>query len=143
VITQELEMIDGIPKSEEGPFSETDTNEPTTYHWRIVMRPASWRPPTDVFESDDTAFVRVEVAGMQEEDFSIELNGRELTIRGIRQDTAERRAFHQMEIRFGEFAFVVELPLYIDPNQVQAVYENGFLLVSLPKAHPRQIRIRE
>ncbi len=136
-------MNNGIPKSDEGPFSEPDTNEPTAYHWRILMRPTSWRPPTDVFESEDTTFVRVEVAGMQEEDFSIELHGCELTIRGIRQDTAERRAFHQMEIRFGEFAFIVELPFHIDPNQVQAVYENGFLLVSLPKAHPRQIRIHE
>jgi HSP20 family protein len=87
--------------------------------------------------------VRVEVAGMREEDFSIELNGRLVTIRGLRQDSAERRAYHQMEIHFGEFIIDMELPHFVEAEQVEAVYTNGFLLVSLPKALPHQISIAE
>ena len=102
--------MDAVPKSEADKFAEVDSGKSPGYHWRILMRSPSWRPPTDVFETDETLFVRVEIAGMREEDFTIELNGRELTIRGARQDPAERRAFHQMEIRFGEFAFALELP---------------------------------
>jgi len=107
------------------------------------VRSAAWKPPTDVYETDDAMVVRVEVAGMREENFSIELNGRELIIRGIRQDTDERRAFHQMEIRFGEFVLSLELPFYTGTEQIQAVYNNGFLRVMLPKAQPRQIPIIE
>jgi HSP20 family protein len=107
------------------------------------MRTTAWRPPTDVYESEDVLVVRVEIAGMREEDFVIQLNGRILTIRGVRQDLPERRAYHQMEIRFGEFSIDLELPFHIDPEQVQATYSNGFLRVQLPKARPRQIPIIE
>ena len=104
------------------------------------MRSPAWRPPTDVFETESTIVVRVEVAGMREQDFSIELNGRNLTVRGSRQDLPERRSFHQMEIYFGEFAIELELPNYIEADRVQAVYSDGFLRVNLPKrAHARYL----
>jgi HSP20 family protein len=111
--------------------------------WRFSSRPSSWRPPTDVFETDETIIVRVEIAGMREEDFMIELDGKVLAIRGLRPDIPERRAYHQMEIRFGEFGVEVELPALVDLEQAQADYDNGFLRVILPKSLPRQIRIEE
>jgi len=80
---------------------------------------------------------------MRENDFAIELNGRILSIKGSRQDVAERRAFHQMEIRFGEFSIELELPFHIENDQIQATYSNGFLRIILPKAHPRHISISE
>jgi len=107
------------------------------------MRTPAWRPPTDVYETEDKLIVRVEIPGMREDDFTIELNGRILSIRGVRQDLSERRAYHQMEIRFGEFIIEIELPFHIEVNQVEAVYNNGFLRVILPKARPRQISIAE
>jgi len=135
-------MPKGYEKSDPEKSSDTEPFEPVAHHWRLMMR-TPWRPPTDVFETEDSVMVRVEVAGMREDHFNIEINGRELFIRGIRQDSSERRAFHQMEIRFGEFVLSIELPYFIDSNQVEAVYENGFLVISLPKARPRQITFPE
>jgi HSP20 family protein len=117
--------------------------EVSPFGWRMITRSPAWRPPTDIFEIENTFVVRVEIAGMREEDFSIELNGRNLTVRGSRQDIPERRAFHQMEIHFGEFVIELELPHYIEADQVQAVYSDGFLRIHLPKARPRQIPIAE
>ena len=117
--------------------------EVSPFGWRIITRSPAWRPPTDIFEIENTVVVRVEIAGMREEDFAIELDGRNLTVRGSRQDIPERRAFHQMEIHFGEFAIELELPNYIEVDQVQAVYSEGFLRILLPKARPRQIPIAE
>ena len=77
--------------------------------WRVGTRSLDWRPPTDVFETEAAFVVRVEVAGMREDDFAIELDERYLYIRGTRLDTPERRAYQQMEIRFGEFSVAVEL----------------------------------
>ena len=108
---------------------------------RIISRPHVWRPPTDVYETEEAIIVRVEVAGMKESDFSIQLSERALLIRGSRQDIPERRAYHQMEIPFGEFSTEVELPFPIISDQVEAVYRDGFLRVSLPKARPRQIKV--
>ncbi len=122
--------------SEEFPSQVTDTSR-----WRIIARPHAWRPPTDVFETDDDIIVRVEVAGMREADFTISLNGRTLAIRGIRQDTNERRAYHQMEIAFGEFTTEVELPYTIIADKVEAVYRDGFLRITLPIEQPKHIKV--
>jgi len=108
---------------------------------RNGMRSHVWRPPTDVFETDETFVVRVEIAGMDEADFSIELHGRLLVIRGIRQDVPERRAYHQMEIYFGEFLSEIELPGPIIAEEVIAEYKGGFLKVILPQDRPKRIRI--
>jgi HSP20 family protein len=110
-------------------------------HWRLTMRSPHWRPPTDVFETETAFIVRVEIAGMVEDDFSIELDGRILFIRGVRPDQEERRAYHQMEIRFGEFSSELEIPAPVKSEEVRADYKNGFLKVILPKALPQKIEI--
>ena len=111
---------------------------PEVVHLHMSMRSPAWRPPTDVYETEEAVVVRVEIAGMHEPDFSIVLDGRYLTIRGLRQDVIERRAYHQMEIRYGEFNVDVEIPLTIDADNVQATYQNGFLKIILPKVHIRE-----
>jgi HSP20 family protein len=112
-----------------------------TSRWRIISRLYAWRPPTDVYETEDAIIIRIEVAGMRESDFTIALVERNLTIRGIRQDTPERRAYHQMEIPFGEFSTEIELPYTIIPDKVEAIYRDGFLRISLPIAHPKHIKV--
>jgi HSP20 family protein len=111
--------------------------------WRVGTRSLGWRPPTDVFETEAAFVVRIEVAGMREDDFAIELDERYLYIRGTRLDTPERRAYQQMEIRFGEFSVAVELPEVIAATQVQATYGEGFLRVVLPKSLPRSVYIED
>lgn len=128
----------GTPRLDEMQFMEAGPS-----HWRLTLRSPAWRPPTDVYETEDALVVRVEIAGMREEDFSIQLDGRYLSIRGQRQDIPERRAYHQMEIRFGEFNIDVELPLPVDAARIEATYRNGFLGVILPKARPQQIRVED
>jgi HSP20 family protein len=124
-----------------GPSDEDHFIDSSGEHWRLSMRTPHWRPPTDVFETDEDFIVRVEIAGMEEEDFSIELDGRNLIIRGVRPDQQERRAYHQMEIRFGEFSSELEIPAPVKSDEVRADYQNGFLRVILPKARPKKIEI--
>lgn len=112
-----------------------------TSRFRMATRSHIWRPPTDVFETEDTLVVRLEIAGMVETDFTIVIDERFLMIRGVRAEVPERRAYHQMEIRFGEFGADIELPYDVAINEVTAVYSNGFLRVTLPKARPRRIEI--
>jgi len=114
-----------------------------TSRWRIISRPYAWRPPTDVYEIDNAIIIRVEIAGMRETDFAISLIGRNLRIRGIRQDTSEKRAYHQMEIPFGEFSTEFELPYLVDSSEVGAIYRDGFLLITLPILQPKHINVEE
>lgn len=117
--------------------------EEGSFRWRLNIRTPAWQPPTDVYETDAAVILRMEVAGMQEEDFVLKLDGRVLTVQGIRSDVAERRTYHHMEIRFGEFNAEVELPVPVIPDQVQASYTAGFLRVVLPKARPQPVHVEE
>ena len=103
-----------------------------------------WRPPTDVYETDTALVAQVEVAGMQNGDFNITLEDRLLTIHGVRADSpGERRAYFQMEIPSGEFRIEVDLPIAVDPDAIDAVYEDGFLRVTMLKPVPGKMDIRE
>ena len=120
-------------------LEEMQSSGSTSSSWRVTLRSHVWRPPTDVYETKDSVVVRVEVAGMREEDFSISLSGKDLVIRGNRPDTTERRAYQQMEIIFGEFMSEVELPCDVDAEQVKAEYKIGFLRLEMPKTYPQKI----
>lgn len=112
-----------------------------TLGWQMRMQPHIWSPPTDLFENDRNYVIRVEVAGMRHQDFSVVLDNNLLTISGSRPDTPERRAYHQMEVRFGEFSTTVAVPGPVNVETSTAEYEDGFLVVTLPKAAPSKINI--
>ena len=107
--------------------------------WQVYS--SVWSPPTDLFESEEALVVHVEIAGMREEDFEVALENNVLLIAGARSDSPERRAYHQMEIRFGKFATSVALPAPVDAESARAEYKDGFLTVTLPKAKPNQIKV--
>ena len=107
--------------------------------WQV--RSNIWSPPTDAYETEDTYIVRMEIAGMREEDFEVTLENDTLLISGSRSDLSERRAYHQMEIRFGKFATAVGVPEPVNVDGAQAEYKDGFLSIILPKAKPNQIKV--
>jgi HSP20 family protein len=111
--------------------------------WRFVKRSHLWRPPTDVLETEDSYVILVEIAGMRGADFNVTYNQRVLSIRGTRTDTSPRKAYHQMEIAYGEFATEVQVGVSIDAAQIEATYSDGFLRVELPKAKPKKLSITE
>jgi len=106
---------------------------PKSIGWQIRAHSHVWSPPTDLYETEDKYVVRVEIAGLRDQDFSVTLDNNYLVISGSRPDVLERRAYHQMEIRFGEFSTVVALPSQVDSDQTIAEYSDGFLVVMLPK----------
>ena len=107
-------------------------------HWRV--RSSVWSPPTDVYETEDGFGVRIEIAGMREEDFEVTMDGKILNVSGIRPDINKRRAFHQMEIWFGRFEISIEVPTPVEIEASVAEYKDGFLVISLPRSQPKQIR---
>lgn len=110
-------------------------------HWGNQYK-AAWRPPTDVYETDDSAVVMVEIAGLNEGDYEVSLAGRALVVAGERSDPVEKLAYQQMEIRYGKFRTQVYLPWPIDGTNIDAHYENGFLKILLRKAQPHRIPVQ-
>lgn len=124
-----------IRKSNE-PLMEIRREILQTVSWQT--RSHAWSPPTDAYETDNAYIVRMEIAGMREEDFEVTLEKDTLLIMGSRSDLSERRAYHQMEIRFGKFATTVSLSSPVNVDQALADYKDGFLTIILPKTKPDQ-----
>ena len=113
----------------------------TSSAWRSLQRSNLWRPPTDVYETEEAFVVLVEVAGMRGLEFSVSLERQALSIRGVRGDAGAMRAYHQMEIAYGQFETVVRIPVAVEAAEIEATYGDGFLRVVLPKARPKRIPI--
>ncbi|MBN1658712.1 MAG: Hsp20/alpha crystallin family protein [Anaerolineae bacterium] len=111
--------------------------------WHAREPHKMWRPPTDVYETDDAIVVKVEIAGMKEEELEVSLDGRRLSIRGVRRDSGAKLRYQQMEIQYGPFETEVEVPRALDYEQIEASYENGFLMVRLGRAQPHRIAVQE
>jgi HSP20 family protein len=109
--------------------------------WASPWQHKIWRPPTDVYETDDFVVVKVEIAGMEEDHFSISLDAKRLLISGVRHDPAAKLGYQQMEILYGHFEAEVYLPRAIDTDGIEATYQNGFLSVRLPKAKPHHVPV--
>jgi HSP20 family protein len=97
-----------------------------------------WKPPTDVYETDDAVVVHMDIAGMRSGDFLVELADGILTIAGERLARREgKRHYHAMEIQIGPFERRLRLPAPVDPDSVHASYEAGFLEVRFRKLPAR------
>jgi len=105
-------------------------------HQSILQRSATWRPLADIRESAEMLTVKIELAGMKEEEIDVTLYEDALVVSGERHEEPERNEnvyYHEAQIRYGPFRIEVLLLLPIDREGVKARYENGFLWVDLPK----------
>ena len=108
-----------------------------------MRHPHIWRPPTDIYATEEAYIVLVEIAGMRGADFSVTFDRKRLVVKGIRSDTSVRKAYHQMEIAYGDFEAEVEVPSAIDVASIEATYNDGFLRVVLPISKPQSIEISD
>ena len=97
---------------------------------------AHWVPNTDVYITDNGLVVKVELAGMRNDNLEITVEGNRLRISGTRPDgcRAPKCSFLVMEINYGAFESVLELPSGYDLSQAKATYLNGFLRIDVPLA---------
>ena len=106
--------------------------------WNVHLRSHIWNPPTDRFEMENAYIARVEIGGMYQVAFHIQIEDNYLIIKGNRPEPPGRKAFHQMEVRFGEFSSIVNIPGPVIESKADAEYVDGFLLVTLPKATTKE-----
>ena len=109
--------------------------------WSVLSHVRPWQPPTDVYETDEAVVVRVEIAGMHEADFKVFVQDQLLIVSGQRSDPSPKVAYHQLEVRYGEFRCEVYLHWIVDEADIKATYHDGFLEILLPKARSRRVKI--
>jgi HSP20 family protein len=108
-------------------------------------QPSPWRPATEVYETRDALVVRAEIAGMDEGQLTVDIDGDMLVIRGERPDRCPdvRRSYHEARIPYGAFRADIYIPFPVDANQTVAEYQNGFLRIVLPRSVARTIVPRQ
>lgn len=105
-----------------------------------------WRPPIDIHETPEAIIIKMELAGVGEDDINITLYDNALVVSGHRENDIppdESVYYHEAQVRYGPFRADVFLPLPVDHNAVQATYDSGFLRVRLPKVEQANTREEE
>jgi HSP20 family protein len=109
-------------------------------------RSGGFSPAVDLFyEVVDgrpvNAVVHAELAGVDPDEITLEVQGRELVLAGHRRPAdAEGRVYQQLEIDFGPFRRVIPLGADVHADAAKAKYRDGILVVTLPLARPEARR---
>jgi HSP20 family protein len=106
--------------------------------------PQSWTPLVDVEVSDDAWVFEVDLPGEQREDVQIEVDGQVLAISGEIKERERAGVLRHRMRRTGSFSYQATLPAGVDPDRIEAKFDNGVLTVRVPRpedAKPRRIKI--
>jgi HSP20 family protein len=97
--------------------------------------PHAWQPCADIWETDDTLIVEIELPGVRRQDVAIEVDGDQLRITGERRTSVARRGRHyyQTERTLGRFTRQLRLPHDADRDAIQARFRSGVLTLRIPK----------
>jgi HSP20 family protein len=111
-------------------------------------RRGGFSPAVDVFYEDDPprAVIHAELAGIDPDELTLEIEGRELVLAGHRRPAeSEGRVYQQLEIDFGPFRRVIGLGADVVEDDARATYRDGILRIELPlvrsDARPRAVPI--
>ncbi len=104
-------------------------------------------PPINIWLGDNSVVVAAELPGVTRDDVTLNLQDDVLTIEGKREpkQQQENLNWQRRERAYGRFSRVVQLPFRIDPDKVQARFNNGVLEIELERLEadrPKKIEIR-
>jgi HSP20 family protein len=125
-------------------LDEAFSNFPFQEQGNVIT--STWFAPTDVSEDENSLQISMELPGVQPDDVRLSLENNILTIRGEKRQRSEEsnERVHRFERTYGVFERTFALPNTVDADKIDAQFENGVLLVRIPKAEkarPREIRV--
>ena len=104
-------------------------------------------PATNIAETSENLSLSFEMPGISEEDISLDIENRKLTVTAERTaaEKVEGTTWHRREQRTGKWSRTIQLPESADQGNVEAVYKQGILHVTIgkhPKSKPQKIQIK-
>jgi HSP20 family protein len=115
---------------------------------RTQSRSAEERPfrlPLDAYTTLEEIVITAALPGLTPDEVDIALEGDTLTIRGELRPPLENVEYLFQERGFGPFSRTLTLNVPIDADKAEAVFENGVLTLTLPKAEetkPKVIKVK-
>lgn len=90
-------------------------------------------PPHNIFENDTEFSVEFSVPGSDKKDFTIELENDNLRVVRKSKKSIEDRTYSRLEFDTKSFEKSFFLPDSVDQSKISSRYENGVLLITIPK----------
>lgn len=102
----------------------------------------AYGPDVDIAETDSDVLVSVEAPGMDQKEIKVTVRENVLTLKGEkkREQVVENADYHLSERTFGAFERSFTLPTNIEAGKVSAMYKNGILNITLPKAEEAKLK---
>ncbi len=106
----------------------------------------AWAPAINIMEKDDSMLITADLPGLNPEDVEVTVEQGVLNIRGERkfEEASEGETYHRVERHYGVFERTFTLPNSIDTDRIEAKFENGVMVLTLPKreeSKPRSVKI--
>jgi HSP20 family protein len=108
----------------------------------------TWSAPAiDMYQTEDDVVVKAALPGLKAEDVQISITRDLLTLKGEfkQENEAREKAWHLREQRWGAFERTLGLPTEVKADKAKAEFENGVLVITLPKADevkPKTVTIK-
>ena len=103
-------------------------------------------PPVNLFQRGDDLVAIIELPGVNRNDLNIQVKNDSIRIAGRKSvDFPEQASAHRRERLWGEFDRTIAVPMQIDPDGIEAEYNDGLLALFIPRAQrdkPRTIEIK-
>lgn len=101
----------------------------------------------NVGETKDAFTLKAELSGLNREDVKITCEGNVLTISGEKktEKASGDKKMHRVECSSGSFRRSFTLPSGLKPEDVEPVFKDGVLTVTVRKAHgkpPKKVRVK-
>jgi HSP20 family protein len=123
-------------------FTDFFTDMDRFFDPNLFMAPMQWRkdfessvPAVNIRENDKEYIIEVAAPGMKKEDFNIDMEEGMLTISCQKEQerNEDKENFRRREYNYSSFSRSFSLPETIKPEDIKAHYENGVLLMNIPK----------
>jgi HSP20 family protein len=104
-------------------------------------------PRTNISETDTAYELSFELPGVEEKDIQVHMQDQTLMVTADRRNhkETEGKRWHRVEHRYGQFSRTISLPHDATNKGIEAVYRQGVLTVTVPKApesRPAKIEVR-
>ncbi|MBL7767897.1 MAG: Hsp20/alpha crystallin family protein [Flavipsychrobacter sp.] len=92
-------------------------------------------PAVNITDNKENYLISLAIPGMEKKDFNIDIEGNMLTVSCEKEETKEEKdkSYSRKEYNYNSFSRSFNLPEEVMMEQINAVYDNGILNITLPK----------
>lgn len=130
-------MVDDI---QEDFLEDASVEDPVAEEWDEEQ--PTGQLALDIYETPKKLIIKARVAGVNKDDLDVSITGNILTITGTLSsgDEIETENYHVQECYWGEFSRVIEMPVGVKEDEVDAVLKDGVLTITFNKVKQETVK---